>query len=310
MDRRDFIRTGATAAGGLAASSKILESLAKAEEAAGSQEPVPDLKGRLPYGHIGKLKVSRMILGGNLIGGWAHSRDLIYVEKLFKTYHNRSKVFQTFDLAMACGINTFLTNPLLCDLIDDYRRNGGKIQFISDCGEEPLLEAIQKSIDHGACACYIQGLIGDQLVQEKQFDLIAKALELIRRNGLPAGVGGHKLETIKGCVDKGLRPDFWMKTLHQLDYWSARPGQPEHDNIWCDNPEETTAYMHGLPEPWIAFKTLAAGALEPQSGFRYAFESGADFICVGMFDFQIVDDVNIALGVLNGQLARSRQWRA
>ncbi len=310
MDRRNFMKKGATAAGGLAASNKIFESLAKADETAGSQKPIPNLKGRLPYGTIGKVKLSRMILGGNLIGGWAHARDLIYAEKLFKAYHNRSKVFQTLGLAEACGINTFLTNPLLCDVIDDYRRSGGKIQFISDCGQKPLLEAIRKSIDHGACACYIQGLIGDELVEEKQFDLMAKALELIRRNGLPAGVGGHKLETIKACVDKGLRPDFWMKTFHPLNYWSARPGQPEHDNIWCDSPEETTAYMHSRPEPWIAFKTLAAGALEPETGFRYAFENGADFICVGMFDFQIVDDVNIALAVLNSRLARRRQWRA
>jgi hypothetical protein len=309
MDRRNFIKKGATAAGSLAASKQILGSLAKADETAGSQKPTPNLKGPLPHGNIGKVKLSRMILGGNLIGGWAHSRDLIYGEALFKAYHTRSKTFETFQLAEACGINAFLTNPLLCDVIDDYRRNGGKIQFISDCGEEPLLDAIQKSIDHGACACYIQGLIGDQLVQDKQFDMIAKALELIRRNGLPAGVGGHKLETIKGCVEKGLRPDFWMKTFHQLNYWSARPGEPEHDNIWCDNPEETKAFMHALPEPWIAYKTLAAGALKPESGFRYAFENGADFICVGMFDFQIVDDVNIALGVLNSRLDRRREWR-
>jgi hypothetical protein len=28
-----------------------------------------------------------MVLGGNLIGGWAHARDLIYVDKLVKAYH-------------------------------------------------------------------------------------------------------------------------------------------------------------------------------------------------------------------------------
>ena len=43
-------------------------------------------------------------------------------------------------------------------------------------------------------------------------------------------------------------------------------------------------------------------------GFRYAFSSGADFICVGMYDFHIVDDVNIALVVLSGELHRKRPW--
>lgn len=268
-----------------------------------------DLKGDLPYGHIGKVKLSRMILGGNLIGGWSHARDLIYVSSLVKAYHNRGKIFQTFDLAEACGVNTILTNPVLCGVINDYWRSGGKIQFISDCGGKDILTAIQKSIDAGACACYIQGGTADDLVAKGRFDLIEKGLELIRRNGLPAGVGGHKLSTIQACVDRKLLPDFWMKTLHKVNYWSARL-EPEHDNIWCDDPEAVAAYMRERPEPWIAFKTLAAGAIEPKVGFKYAFDSGADFICVGMYDFQIVDDVNLASSILANGIQRQRAWRA
>jgi hypothetical protein len=114
---------------------------------------------------------------------------------------------------------------------------------------------------------------------------------------------------VKVCVSAGVRPDFWMKTLHTTDYWSATPTR-EQNNIWCTDPEETIAYMRDLEEPWIAFKVLAAGALEPEKAFRFAFENGADFICVGMYDFQIVDDVNIALDVLESKPARERPWRA
>ena len=95
----------------------------------------------------------------------------------------------------------------------------------------------------------------------------------------------------------GLSPDFWVKTLHHCDYWSARK-DVQNDNIWCVNPEETVAYMSALPQPWIAYKVLAAGAIHPSEGFKYAFRNGADFICVGMYDFQIVEDVNIALTAL------------
>ena len=41
---------------------------------------------------------------------------------------------------------------------------------------------------------------------------------------------------------------------------------------------------------------------KPEDGFRYAFENGADFICVGMFDFQVVDDVNLVIDILNSDL--------
>ena len=81
-----------------------------------------DLKGQLPYGRIGNLKISRLFLGGNLIGGWAHARDLIYVSKLVKAYHTDQKVFDTFRLAEKCGINTILTNPALCRVINEYWR--------------------------------------------------------------------------------------------------------------------------------------------------------------------------------------------
>ncbi|MBI4874374.1 MAG: DoxX family membrane protein [Acidobacteria bacterium] len=270
---------------------------------------VSELKGRLPRAGIGHLSLSRMILGGNLIGGWAHARDLIYASKLVKAYHHQGKIFETFALAEACGVNAVLTNPALCEVINDYWRAGGKIRFISDCGGKDIIQMTQRSIDRGAAACYIQGGVADELVEKGKFDLIAQAVDLTRKNGLPAGIGGHKLSTIQACVEKGLRPDFWMKTLHRTNYWSASP-KPECDNIWCDDPEATMAYMRERPEPWIAFKTLAAGALHPKNEFKYAFEGGADFICVGMYDFQIVDDVNLALAVLNGPLVRRRQWRA
>jgi hypothetical protein len=68
--------------------------------------------------------------------------------------------------------------------------------------------------------------------------------------------------------------------------------------------------MKGINKPWIAFKVLAGGAIEPKDGFRFAFENGADFICVGMFDFQIVDDVNTAASVLANLKNRERQWHS
>lgn len=267
-----------------------------------------DLQGKIPHGKIGELKLSRVILGGNLIGGWAHARDLIYVSKLVKAYHTRGKIFETFRLAEACGVNTILTNPVLCETMNDYwEHGGGEIQFISDCAGGDLLEMVQRSIDHGACACYVQGGVADGLVARGEFDPIARSLELIRKNGLPAGIGGHKLATIKGCVEQGFEPDFWMKTLHHTNYWSAKHPE-QHDNIWCEDPEDTVAFMKDLPQPWIAFKVLGAGAIHPKVGFRYAFEGGADFICVGMYDFQLVEDANIALNVLDGKLRRERQW--
>ncbi|MCL5097304.1 MAG: hypothetical protein M1608_07220 [Candidatus Omnitrophica bacterium] len=105
-----------------------------------------------------------------------------------------------------------------------------------------------------------------------------------------------------------------MKTPHRGDYWSAFGGEQQddfaHDHFWCWKPDEVIAYMKEITEPWIAYKVLAAGAITPEVGFRYAFENGADFICVGMYDFQVVQDINIGLDVLRSDLKRQRPWMA
>jgi uncharacterized membrane protein YphA (DoxX/SURF4 family) len=276
-------------------------------------EKLEDLKGELPKAKIGNVEFSRLILGGNLMNGFAHARDLIYVSNLIKAYHGEEKVFETFRLAEACGVNAILTNPILAPRIVAYwNRCGGKIKFIAQCKgktREGLLDNIRYSLDNGACAAYIQGAAADTYVREKNFDWIAEALQLMRDAGIPAGIGGHYIKTIQGCVEAGLTPDFWMKTLHSHEYWSARL-EDQHDNIWCEDPQQTIAFMEQLPQPWIAFKVLAAGSIHPKEGFRYAFENGADFACIGMYDFQVVEDVNIALDTLTKISNRKRPWRA
>ena len=268
------------------------------------------LKSQVPHARIAGQEFSRVILGGNMIGGWAHARDLIYISKLVKAYFNDDKVYETFFLAEKCGINAFLTNPVLSRVINNYwRRDIGKIKFISDCGFEDTLKGAKMSIDAGASACYVHGSATDTMVQQGKFEELGKTLEFIKENGLPAGLGAHHLETVKGCVEYGLKPDFWMKTLHHTKYWSANI-ENQHDNIWCTDPKDTIEYMNSIDVPWIAFKTLAAGAIHPEVGFKYAFENGADFICVGMYDFQIVDDANIATTILNSNLKRRRPWMA
>lgn len=274
---------------------------------------IKDLKKPIDqYGTIGSLKLSRMILGGNLIGGWAHARDLLYTDKLVKAYHEDWRVFRTFKMAEACGINSILTNPALMRVINDYwRKEGGKIQFISDCGhKEGLIRGAQVSVEQGASAVYTHGGISDNMAKKGDYKQFAQILEGMRKLGVPVGIGAHKLETIKFCVEHDLVPDFWMKTLHQLNYWSARPNDPQHDNIFCTNPEETVAFMEKLEQPWIAFKILAAGALHPKDAFPFALKSGADFICVGTYDFQIVENVNLFTGILEQPLERKRPWRA
>ena len=83
-----------------------------------------------------------------------------------------------------------------------------------------------------------------------------------------------------------------------------------HDNMFCHDYEETVEFMQDVKVPWIAFKVLAAGAISAQEGLAYAFESGADFVCLGMFDFQVEQDAKLTRKAIAQSQNRKRPWIA
>ena len=66
--------------------------------------------------------------------------------------------------------------------------------------------------------------------------------------------------------------------------------------------------MRKADVPWIAFKVLAGGAIGPKSGFKFSFDNGADYVAVGMLDFQIKENVKIIEGLFANGIKRDRPW--
>jgi hypothetical protein len=339
-DRRCFLATGALAAAGIAACGSVEENvlLAAMEEgvarpsptgAGGAKTDIPP--GSLPSGRIGKVAVSRLLMGGNLIGGWAHSRDLMYVSALFTSYNTEAKVFETLELGQACGVNTIQIDPRCWPVVAKYNQaRATKIQtmvcvpLVED--KSQMGETIRQQVDLGATMLYSHGGTTDtHMMNGGTTDAIAQMVELIKAQGLPAGVGGHSLNMPKACEKAGVNADFYVKTFHTDRYWSATPKSQRkeydwmtggsldhdanHDGMWCNNPEETAAFMEKVEKPWVAFKVMAAGAIPPRVAFPHAYRHGADFVIAGMFDFQVEADVKIAIEGIKRAGGRKRLWR-
>jgi hypothetical protein len=286
----------------------------------------------MPTAMIGNLSISRLISGSNLISPNMHARDLLYMNALASHYNTERKVIETLQECEACGINAIVLknhNFKNMRLSRYWEEFGGTMKWIADVITTDIDQYEKLLVEHlelGASAVYLWGGSSDTWYFQKQPGKIIRAFEIMKKYKVPVGIGAHRLEPIVFCEKEGLQPDFYIKTLHHDRYWSAHPNENRrymemfekespnhdqyHDNLFCHNAEETVAFMQTVKVPWIAFKVLAAGAIPPKEGFKFAFDSGADVLCVGMFDFQVRRDAVLARQAIAGAQNRKRPWAA
>lgn len=285
---------------------------------------------QMPTGKIGDLTWGRLMSGSNLISMNMHARDLGYVNSLARHYNTEERILMTLKKCEEWGVNGIVLKDhnfrhfKLSRYWDEW---GGRMKWIADVITTDInkyRKRLESHLDLGAAAAYLWGGATDIWYHEKKPGKIIKAFEIMKEYDLPVGIAAHRFEPIKFCVNEGLEPDFYMLTLHHDRYWSAhpeanrsfiemyRPNSPDHDryhdNMFCHSHEEVIAFMQDVKVPWIAYKVLAAGAIPPKDGLKYAFDNGADFICLGMFDYQVVEDVKLTQKYIAQARKRKRPW--
>jgi hypothetical protein len=283
VNRRTFLEGSLAVSAGLGA--------VNAGRAASASESIANAVSDFPKRKLGKYDVSRLIIGANQFTGYPHAEPLKYAKELFAAYFTEEKIVETLAIGYAHGINTHitLTDETCVEYLNRFEKETGKrLQWIAQSnwfspkpsGRKDALSYIKLAADNGAIACFLHGAACDGLVREKNLSEMEYYFDTIRKQGMLAGMAGHLNETVDVPIKAGILPDFIMKTLNTEDYA-------------CSEPEKTKTMMAGIDLPWIAYKVLAAGRVEPEAGFRYAIEAGAEFLNVGMFDFQVAENAKL-----------------
>jgi hypothetical protein len=288
------------------------------------------MRRQMPAGRIGNLTVGRLICGSNLISMNMHARDLRYVNDLARAYNTANRILLTLKLCEELGGNSIVLkdhNFHQFPLAKYWTEWGSRMLWHADVITTDIEQYERRLVRHlelGANTVYLWGGASDIWYHQGKPGNIIKAYEIMRRYDVPVGICAHRLEPIIFCEQEGLKPDYYMKTLHHDRYWSAHPREnrrfmemyePDspnhseyHDNLFCHDHERTVEFMQDVKVPWIAFKVLAAGAIPAEEGIRFAFESGADFICLGMFDFQVKTDAELIRKCAAQAQDRKRPW--
>ena len=202
-------------------------------------------------GRSASVKISRLICGGNLISGYAHSRDLIYVSTCCALLHRRSgdgdvgavrTARDQHDDCLPRGCRTAST------CTGGTATAAGRIQYLAQIKPDP---ANLKGASHGGCGRWRRRRVPRRQPGRRMGSRQAPSAGLprssgtIKEAGLIAGVAGHELRTPQQCEagnrgarllrEDAARPELLVEAAARQD--KDVIDNYRVDNYWCQEPE-------------------------------------------------------------------------
>jgi hypothetical protein len=229
------------------------------------------------------LKVTRLVLGANPMGGFSHQN--VERDEAMRTYYTTGRIQETWARAEAAGINTMVTNnetPHVVQAVREYLGAGGALQWIAQVNgrdQSAMLKAIDEAVAIGCKALYFHGGLVDEAYRRKDEQAIRSWCGHARSRGVPVGVAGHAPE-----------PHLWVDSLGVTDFHAVcffNCGSLHHGKghkFRLSDMGPAAECVRRIRKPCIAYKIMGAGRIDPRMAFEYAFEhiKPTDVVNVGM----------------------------
>ncbi len=256
------------------------------------------MAGALPAIRLGKLKVSRLILGSNPFFGFAHRGGRKLAGDM-KAYYTDERIVDVLDEAASLGITAVAAPPYRrwIKLYGRYLDRGGRLRiWIAQPDPDPraMRQAITAAARGGAKAVFIQGGRADEQFAKGGFDTLRRWLDHIRSFALPAGLASHRGDAHVEYERREMPTDFYFQCFY-------RPVNERYRR--ADRDANVAAIREIDGKPVVGYKILAAGRLDPQRAFAFAFRHlrGKDGVCVGVYPperkHMIAQDVRLTAGL-------------
>lgn len=276
------------------------------------------------YGH----KVSKLIAGDNPFNGHSYITAFIPREEMLD-YHTEDHILEAMHKMEELGINTMLplADPYIIRILQHYRRNGGKMNFIFQTYAPMMMSqdtagvSIRQMLGVEPIGVYISGTFTDVRFETNRNHEISAMLyyfkEFLKDTDVKIGLGSHRPEFIEYSESAGWNPDFYMACMYNLR--RKREGEESgfitgksKSNITTIVPGDRAIMLDTLKKvqkPIIAFKIFAGGQMlvEKETEERRAWIKDAyntiftalkpnDFATMGIFQKnhdQLTENVSV-----------------
>ncbi len=295
--RRGFLQEVCGGAAIIAGGAAVAGGVARAEGGPRPAETPPAAApsaAALPTIQLGKHTVTRLIAGGNPLGGYSHSTpDMAQAMREYFTPE------RSVEFLLSCereGINTWQFDHFdyAVKALRGAREKGAKIQFIClhHDGRGELRPIIA---DMDPIAIVHHGQVTDRSFREGKHSLVRDFVKRVRDLGVLAGVSTHSPANLRRMADEGWENDLFMTSFYQVtlpaDEQRRLYGRAAvHDPFFEGDPVEMTKAIREVEKHCLSFKVLAAGRkcwseADVEESIRFAFANikKKDGVIVGMF---------------------------
>jgi len=271
----------------------------------------PAANKKLPAIRLGDQEISRLVAGGNPVGGYSYSTPNL--SRFMQEYFTAER---TADFVLHCeeeGITTWQSHysEKVRDALLAARERGSRIKWIALLSSRN--DNLQEVLKLRPVAVAHHGGVTDQLIREGKKEQIHDFVKEVHDAGLPSGISTHCPQILAELDAQGWENDFFMTCFYYLSRTPEETrGVSSEEHLgyhWLrSDPLRMATQIRQVKRPCLAFKILGAGRLTGgrvkdldsiEGAFAFALQNikPIDGVIVGMFPVysdEVAEDAALA----------------